>query len=69
MLVVSHGGFIHAFFELLLGDPGQPMVNNCSITRVALTPSAVGGRGGCDARVIEANGVAHLGLAMSESAW
>lgn len=77
MLVVSHGGLIHALLGLIVETDRKPMVNNCSITRLALTAPADTGSGGgggrsrrqCNVRLIEANGTAHLGEHMSESAW
>jgi broad specificity phosphatase PhoE len=78
MLVVSHGGLIHTLLGLVAETQGKPMVNNCSITRIALTPPARadsraggGGEGGgrCGVRLIEANSTAHLGEHMSESTW
>lgn len=78
MLVVSHGGLIHALLGLIVETDRKPMVNNCSITRLALAAPVphtgsvhVGGRSRrqCNVRLIEANGTAHLGDHMSESAW
>ena len=77
MLVVSHGGLIHALLGLIVETDRKPMVNNCSITRLALTAPVDTGSGGgggrsrrqCNVRLIEANGTAHLGEHMSESAW
>jgi len=72
MLVVSHGGFIKSLLDLVTEDGPPGMVRNCSITRLEVTPQAGGGGSGgrrCAVRVIEANGTAHLGDQMSESAW
>lgn len=41
MLVVSHGGLIHALLGLIVETDRKPMVNNCSITRLALTAPVV----------------------------
>ena len=75
MLVVSHGGLIHALLGLVVETARKPMVNNCSITRLAVTAPVhcSGPRGGsgrqCDVRLVQANGTAHLGEHMSESMW
>ena len=76
MLVVSHGGLIHALLGLVVETDRKPMVNNCSITRLALTVPGKGSSGGrgssrwkCNVRLIEANVTALLGEHMSESAW
>jgi broad specificity phosphatase PhoE len=76
MLVVSHGGLIHALLGLVVETDRKPMVNNCSVTRLALTvpaKSTFGGRGSsrwnCNVRLVEANATAHLGEHMSESTW
>lgn len=81
MLVVSHGGLIHALLGLIVETESKPMVNNCSITRIAIAPpidkgernaSSKGIKGWvrrCRIRLIEANSTTHLGEHMSESAW
>ena len=82
MLVVSHGGLIHALLGLVVETARQPMVNNCSITRLAVTAPAEcsgprdgratcagGSRRHCDVRLVQANDTAHLGEHMSESMW
>jgi broad specificity phosphatase PhoE len=84
LLLVSHGGFIHTLMGLLVDVAGKPMVNNCSITRIALSLQSgssgeatadadggglvVGGRR-CTWRLLEANVTAHLGDQQSASTW
>ena len=80
MLVVSHGGLIHALLGLVVETSSKPMVNNCSITRLAISAPARsseasnGGKGRaggsqCNVRLIEANATGHLGAHMSKSTW
>ena len=58
-------------FQYIDRQPSK-LLDYSAITRLEVTPQAGGGGSGgrrCAVRVIEANGTAHLGDQMSESAW